>query len=150
MNLKTLSLIILVVSLCLAKVSTSDARFVDNGNNTITDTSRKLMWQKASGSQQTWQSAIDYCNELVWAGFDDWRLPHLKELYSILEPTLSPPYDITMFQTTDLTGVCYWTSTTRADNTTEAWYMDHNSGYSGYTLKETTYGHAAWCVRSGN
>ncbi len=65
--------------------------FVDNGNNTIIDSATGLMWQKNdSGITQSWQQALKYCEELDFAGHDDWRLPNAKELQSIIDYSRSP------------------------------------------------------------
>lgn len=71
--------------------------FTDNSDGTITDNVTGLIWQKCSAGQAndssctgdqdilTWQEALDYCNGLSLAGYNDWRLPNIKELYSILD-----------------------------------------------------------------
>ena len=37
------------------------------------------------GQQTDWDSAIDYCNNLVFAGHEDWRLPNWRELESLVD-----------------------------------------------------------------
>jgi hypothetical protein len=37
-----------------------------------------------------WVDALDYAENLVHAGYDDWRLPDAKELQSIVDYTRSP------------------------------------------------------------
>lgn len=67
--------------------------FVDNGDGTVTDQNTSLMWQKSPTSTPfTWQGAIDYCESLELAGYDDWRAPSLKELYSISNFSEGWPY----------------------------------------------------------
>lgn len=64
--------------------------FEDNGDGTITDYATELMWQQ-SGSDK-WmsfskvQSYVNSLNNERFAGYDDWRLPTLEELASLLEP----------------------------------------------------------------
>lgn len=42
------------------------------------------MWQYAEELRQmTWREALEYCEALELGGFDDWRLPSVKELQSI-------------------------------------------------------------------
>lgn len=54
-------------------------RFVDNGDGTVTDKATTLMWTKnANHGVMAWSDAMVYCEELTWAGYDDWRLPSAK------------------------------------------------------------------------
>lgn len=73
--------------------------FLDNDDGTITDLNTGLMWQQTPSSEDfTWQEAVDYCNELELDGHDDWRIPSLKELYSISNFSTGWPYlDIDYF-----------------------------------------------------
>ncbi|MGD0229625.1 MAG: DUF1566 domain-containing protein [Syntrophorhabdales bacterium] len=51
-------------------------RFVDNGDGTITDTRRKLMWQQGDNEQEvTFAEAQQYCRNLRLGDHADWRLP---------------------------------------------------------------------------
>lgn len=57
------------------------ARFVDNGDGTITDTKRKIMWQKGDNRKEvTFEEAGKYCKTLRLGGHADWRLPNPEEL----------------------------------------------------------------------
>jgi len=66
-------------------------RYIDNGkggllNEIITDTKTGLMWQKETAPRTyTWQEAVEYCKNLTLAGYDDWRLPTIEELFSIVD-----------------------------------------------------------------
>ncbi len=65
--------------------------FVDNGDGTVSDLATGLMWMKADNAAAlSWEGALDYTENLVFAGFDDWRLPDAKELQSIVDYTRSP------------------------------------------------------------
>jgi hypothetical protein len=51
----------------------------------VTDSKTKLMWQDnadASTVTRNWQGAIDYCESLNFGGYNDWRLPNIRELQS--------------------------------------------------------------------
>ena len=55
-------------------------RFVDNGDGTVTDTKRKIMWQKGdNGKEVTFEEAQEYCKSLRLGGHADWRLPKPDE-----------------------------------------------------------------------
>jgi len=64
--------------------------FVDNGDGTVTDRATGLMWeQKGASKEVKFLSATKYVKKLnkkEFAGHDDWRLPTIEELYSLLEP----------------------------------------------------------------
>jgi len=56
----------------------------DNGDGTVTDLNTGLIWQKAPpGGHYTWAQAARYAEDLQLAGHKDWRLPTIKELYSL-------------------------------------------------------------------
>ena len=65
--------------------------YYDNGDGTVSDSATGLMWmQNDSDSGMTWPQALDYAEDLQYAGYDDWRLPNVKELQSIVDYTRSP------------------------------------------------------------
>ncbi|MBR7888365.1 DUF1566 domain-containing protein [Marinomonas sp. A79] len=60
--------------------------FTNNGDQTITDKNTGLMWQKTPDfKHHSYDQAIAYCQNLTVAGYQDWRLPTIKELYSIAD-----------------------------------------------------------------
>ncbi|MEN8905367.1 MAG: DUF1566 domain-containing protein [Clostridiales bacterium] len=108
-------------------------KFVDNKDGTITDLSTGTMWLTYDSGYLTdekamdWKSALAWCENLDYAGYDDWKLPNAKELQSIVDYSRSP--DTTdsaaineMFYSSEITDVSgeknypsYWTSTTHLD-----------------------------------
>jgi len=114
-------------------------RFSDNGDGTVTDSCTGLMWQKKTADingdgsitpiadEITWCQALTYCDDLIlcndgtWTTnpqeaqlhggvkYDDWRLPNVYELHSLVDyGRVSPAIDPVF--ATKLTE--YWTSTT--------------------------------------
>lgn len=65
--------------------------FIDNGDATISDLATGLMWQQADGGFPTWEGAISYCETLSLGNYQDWRLPNMKELVSIIDETRYAP-----------------------------------------------------------
>ena len=102
--------------------------FVDNGDQTITDSATGLMWTKSdSGAGMNWQAALAWAqtqNAANYLGHSDWRLPNAKELQSILDYSRSPATSSSaaidpIFNATSFTNEggqtdwpWYWTSTT--------------------------------------
>ncbi|MFC2068110.1 DUF1566 domain-containing protein [Chloroflexota bacterium] len=66
--------------------------YQDNSDGTITDINTGLMWRKDPGDKITYEEAVANGFYLALAGYDDWRLPTIKELYSlILFSGIDPP-----------------------------------------------------------
>jgi hypothetical protein len=103
------------------------SRFINNGDGTVTDISTGLMWQQETAGTMVWGPAITYCEDLSLAGYDDWRLPNINELQSLVDYSkTSPAIDTSLFPDT----VCsnYWSSTTDA-YIHYVWRVDFNYGY---------------------
>jgi hypothetical protein len=100
------------------------------GTHTIIDRSTGLMWSEFdSGEGMTWQEAlawVDDRNAESYEGYDDWRLPNIKELQSIVDYTRAPdsriparvgPAIAPVFAISALGDdyPYFWSSTTEAD-----------------------------------
>ena len=104
--------------------------FTDNGNGSVTDNATGLMWMKDdSGNGMNWQDALAYAqtkNMANYLGHSDWRLPHAKELQSIVDytrckdytnsPAIDPVFNCTPISDEggNINWPFYWTSTTHA------------------------------------
>lgn len=127
--------------------------FSDNGDETVTEISTSLMWQQDGTSSMTWESALNQCESLTLAGYEDWRLPNIKEIRSISDddnlyhPSVSTTY-FTITETYPQTTTAYWSSTTRENGTEQAWYVDFYYGLVSHQDKTNT-GYVL-CVRSTN
>jgi hypothetical protein len=102
----------------------------DKGDGTITDRATGLVWSKAdSGKGMNWQVALAWVqqkNAEKFLGHDDWRLPSVKELQSIVDYSRSPetshsPAIDPVFTCTAITNEArqldwpfYWSATTHA------------------------------------
>lgn len=58
--------------------------YTDNGDGTITDNVTGLIWMKEMGEKLSFDEAFDYAENLQLAGYSDWRVPTIKELYSLI------------------------------------------------------------------
>ena len=120
----------------------------DESNEIIKDMTNGLMWQDNETVQKDWENAIDYCENLTLAGYDDWRLPNIYELYFMFDRTKeNPALDTNIFIHTDTSpGAFYWSSTTNPLSTYYANIVDVKNG------KLTGYGKLATgnvrCVRT--
>ena len=122
----------------------SAGRYTDNGDSTVTDNCTGLMWQKDTGNEGTkldWCAALAYCEGLSLGGHDDWRLPNIHELQSIVDygyqdPAIHPVFSAPM-SALDRDPV-YWSSTTtgiEGPANTGARDVNFEVGNSGNGLK---------------
>ncbi len=75
-----------------------EMKFKDNGDGTVTDLNSGLMWQQVPPSEgSTWAKAKEYCEALELGGYTDWRMPTLKELFSISNFEVGWPYLDTLY-----------------------------------------------------
>lgn len=122
------------------------ARFVDNGNGTVTDQLSNLVWEKIPNTNAfTWEQALSYAENLTLAGASDWRVPNIKEIQSLNDfSNVSPSVNTSIFSSIGVKK--YWSSTTLPNQTTRAWYWDTQFGITTYDLK--TVPNYLICVRS--
>jgi len=114
--------------------------FQKNDNGTVTDLNTGLMWQEVPTSEGfDWQGAKDYVENLELGGYDDWRLPTAKELFSISDFSEGWPYlDTTYFSLVNNEHVDkseqYWTANKYLGHTEEGQYtaafgVNHATGH---------------------
>jgi hypothetical protein len=70
-----------------ASYSHHPATYINNGNDTITDQVTGLMWQADMGPKMTLEQALAKASASRLGGHSDWRVPSLKELYSLINFT---------------------------------------------------------------
>ena len=58
--------------------------YTDNGDGTVSDNVTGLMWQQDPGEKMTWSEASDAVGSFRLGGYNDWRIPTIKELYSLI------------------------------------------------------------------
>ncbi len=142
-------------------------RFTDNGNGTVTDNLTGLIWLKnanCAGTTVDWNTAVDYANALndgctscfgtaSDCGLSDgstagqWRLPNIEELYSLIDLGQYSPALPSGHPFTGVQSYSYWSGSSCASNTSNAWFVTLNSGYVGTSDKTVT--DYAWPVRGG-
>ncbi|MBF0375719.1 MAG: DUF1566 domain-containing protein [Alphaproteobacteria bacterium] len=58
--------------------------YVDDGDGTVTDLNTGLMWMRTPIADVGWSAAMSGADSCVVGGYDDWRMPTIKELYSLI------------------------------------------------------------------
>ncbi len=67
-----------------AQYSRNEPSYVDNGDGTVTDMVTGLMWEQSMGAKISFDDAFVKVDSLSLANHSDWRVPTLKELYSLI------------------------------------------------------------------
>ncbi len=144
--------------------------FVDNGDGSITDKATGLTWsQTDNGESLNWEDALAYVQKMNaenYLGHNDWRMPNVKELNSIVDYDRSPQATQTpainpMFKCSVEKNEAgrddapfYWTSTTHHSNGHNgagwACYVPFGEamGTSGQGTSNWNDVHGAGCQRS--
>jgi hypothetical protein len=120
----------------------------DDTLEVVRDTKTNLMWQDNSDASNTsyrWEEAIEFCQNLSFSGYNDWRLPNINELLSIVDDTKYSPAIIEVF--TNTRSSYYWSATTSAHDKSNAWDVYFYYGSSGYSNKSNS--RYVRCVRGG-
>jgi hypothetical protein len=96
-----------------AQTNGSQPSYINNGNGTVTDIVTGLTWQQTADrdgngtinttDKLSLSNAQSYCSTLVQGGYDDWRLPSIKELYSLILFTGTDPSGLVGTDTSHLT-----------------------------------------------
>ena len=138
----------------------NSTRFTNLANGTIQDNLTDLIWSKdanapgpdscAPATTKNWQNSLDYIkclNTNSYLGFGDWRLPNQNELSSLVNyAQLNQAAWLTGLGFTGVQAAFYWSSSTSADSTSDAWGVDMGDGDVDGDNK--TYSQFVWPVRA--
>ncbi|MCD6250197.1 MAG: DUF1566 domain-containing protein [candidate division Zixibacteria bacterium] len=144
-----------------AGVTWPEPRFTDNGDGTVTDNLTGLMWLKDGEcfGIKTWQDALDMVADFntnpgdysygggYTATYDDWVLPNVNELESIVnaeEP--NPAAWLNGQGFLNVRWDHYWSSTTGENDSDYAWAVSLHSGLVTNRNKSGYY--SVWAVRA--
>ncbi|MBW2704243.1 MAG: DUF1566 domain-containing protein, partial [Deltaproteobacteria bacterium] len=105
----------------------------------VEDLATGLFWQQTMGGDHiTWTAALAACEDLALDGHDDFRLPDIKELQTLVDETrIDPCIDVAAFPGT--LGEWAWSSTPSADYPRMAWAVSFTDGYSTPAAVSETY-----------
>ncbi len=136
----------------LASLSKNDRYEITK--NTVVDTETHLEWARyvdgrtnkkcvGCGNKYTWKEALDRANSFKLNGKDDWRLPNIKELRSILELNCNnAAINYHAFPNTPNLDSWHWTSSPMFGPNVDkkAWATEFGQGASmPYDKKERYY-----------
>ena len=133
-------------------------RFSDMGDGTVFDALTSLIWMKNANcwGGMVWSSALAKVADLnsgaatcsgYSGGHNDWRLPSVNELRSLIDygrsfPALPAGHPFSGVQSTR-----HWSSSTRAVSSSDAWSVHLGDGHVNRPPK--TNGYYVWPVRGG-
>lgn len=163
-------------------IATKTNHLQDSSNGTVIDSKTDLIWKKCSEGQ-VWNSNLNSCDGAAkvfnWqqalqqvqvvnlsdgennlgVGYTDWRLPNIKELYSIVEPQCYyPSINLAVFPSTPTEGdnsvfslSLFWTSTQRSNNNGRtALVVNFGDGLTAYIPKTNTFADVSYQVDPGH
>ncbi|CAK0766505.1 conserved hypothetical protein [Gammaproteobacteria bacterium] len=117
---------------------------IDNQDGTVTHEPTGLMWAKCSvgqtsdgssctgsASSLTWIQALAAAKNLRLANHNDWRLPNIKELMSLVDYNFYfSSINIKYFPNTP--SYYFWSASAYAGDSAYAWYVNFDYGYVDY------------------
>ncbi|NPA63334.1 MAG: DUF1566 domain-containing protein, partial [Epsilonproteobacteria bacterium] len=121
----------------------------DDATGIVTDHITGLMWQDdysdngGSVKRANWEDAKSYCEGLTLGGHNDWYLPTINELSSIVDYGHSYPAMNLVFHFS--MSNYFWSNTTYKKLSNAAWYIGFGYGYHEYYDK--SFNLSIRCVR---
>jgi len=105
---------------------------VKTTDGSIHDKNKKFTWEAAQNA------FIRQLNQSRFGGFSDWRIPTIKELAAISNKgKYKPAIDEAFFPNT--MSAFYWSSTSYAYYTGNAWGVNFYNGYGNNDAKDSSY-----------
>ena len=140
--------------------ATPSGAFVNNNDATVSHALTGLMWKRCAqglsgaacevgtATRLDWKDSLKAAATDTTAGYDDWRLPNMKELDSILETCgYEPAINQVIFPATPIWSF-FWTGSTDAyESSARAWGVEFGTGYD--MLEDKTNTHLVRLVRGG-
>lgn len=142
--------------------SNPDAAYTVQADGTATHIATGLMWKRCSEGQSwsdstctgsasfhTWPQALKLASTSRFALHDDWRLPNLKELRSLVEEcVLSPAINDTIFPATPSGFI--WSGSPWVNDVLDSWVVNFNGGGPGQAKHDNrTFSVSVRLVRNG-
>lgn len=117
-----------IIFLIMIWITLIDAKYIrDDLKDVVIDTNKKLMWQDdVIPSEINWSNAVSYCENLKLSTFNDWRLPKVEELNSIVK--------VSVFK--NRVSTYYWSSTNFVGGNMFAWHVRFSDGYVNINVKK--------------
>ncbi|MGJ8679167.1 Lcl domain-containing protein [Paraglaciecola sp.] len=122
---------------------TPDDRYEIHNNGTVTDLETGLMWAQCvaglsgiecgngTAEAMDWGLALEHAQTSELAGYSDWRLPNIKELYSLVDfNRVEPAINLNVFPATTVDYT--WSSSPMIDFRQDAWFVNFKAGLNWF------------------
>lgn len=107
-----------------------------NDDGTVMDLVTGLQWQQSDGGEMKWESAEGYCAALELGGYEDWRVPANRELFTIMNHNNAPPaIDVKVFLRSP--AEYWWSSDLLVGDPSRAWAVNAGGGTGPHPVIET-------------
>lgn len=134
-------LLILLVPIC------AYAALTDQGNGTVLDDTNNLLWKKAVEGEKSWDDAVAEVAANTDLGYDNWRLPTLTELQTIMSSDYYPQIDPVFSTRDDPREWTLWSSDEIEDDDFVLWDRAYivflGDGTNRHVPKENNYNYRA-------
>ena len=137
---------------------TPDERYELHDDGTVTDIETGLMWAQCvagltgsfcnsgAAEKMDWALALEHAQTSELAGYNDWRLPNIKELFSLVDfNRVEPAINLNIFPATTVEYT--WSSSPMIDFEQDAWFVNFKSGLNWFKGRSSS--HVVRMVRAG-
>jgi regulator of sigma D len=113
--IKTIEQPITTQNTSVKNLSQTQIKIIDNfiihGDETATDIRTGLMWKQQFETRQfKWRNAIQYADQSNFANYNDWRLPTIEELASLIDERFQPAINPFVFPYVFEHSTLFWSS----------------------------------------
>ena len=158
--MKTITIFFVTMLTLLNLVNSAKATLYDRGSGLIYDDVLDVTWMQNAnyaGITMTWDESVSWIDDLVFQGYDDWRLPVTDTACTGKSCTGSEMgylfYDYAVQSATpglfsNVENFMYWSGTEDTADLTNAWRFSFKYGTQDVSPKTSK--RYAWAVRDGD
>lgn len=129
--------------LLIPEFASGTSRFINISVDQIKDYGTQLIWQtRPDKRKMTFEDARRYCKNLLIDGMDQWRLPGIKELSTIVD---EKSYNPSVYHYFKAESHFYWSATDNVADTSYAWLVNFSDSHI-HSFSKTAQFHVR-CVR---
>jgi hypothetical protein len=113
----------------------------------VLDKQTGLIWEQSPDTTtRSWAGAIAYCDNKTTGGRKGWRLPTVKKLASLVNPSHTVPALPSGHPFSNVQSTIYWSLSTSGSDSSNPGIVFFHCGYVSAFDKSH---HYVWCVQAG-